>query len=107
MTGSDGKSKKMQILTTKKVEVKEFFNKFFIPTVQKLPMHVKIMILQWAVFKENPKLPLQEDSEQFIIIRTREDFQEDLEVLLREETVSTHRGHGKTSIVGGGITVHE
>ena len=98
VTGSEGNSKKMLTLTTKKIEIKEFFKNFFIPTVEKLPMHVKIMILQWAVFKQNPRLPMQSDSDHFMIIRTREDFQEDLKVLLREQTVSSHHGQGKISM---------
>ena len=60
------------------VDVTTFFNEFFISDVQKLPMHVKIMILQLAVFKHTTKFPLNDNSKDFIIIRTREDFQEDL-----------------------------
>ena len=54
------------------------------------------MILQWNGFKSNPK---NVNSSTGMIMRTCEDFQEDLQVTLLEETVSTHRGQGKISMI--------
>ena len=51
------------------------------------------MFSQWTVFKLYPGF-ISKDYKG-IAIWVREDFQEDLEVLLLEETVGTHRGQSK------------
>ena len=53
------------------------------------------MVQQWNVFK--CEIEPQNDKN-YIKIRTREDFQQDIQVLIREETVASHRGQGKISM---------
>ena len=84
------KNKKVQILLTQKVGLEDFIKELKI-SVTKIVNHVRTMILQWNVFKSNPK---NTDNSSGIIIRTCEDFQEDLKATLLEETVSAHRGQG-------------
>ena len=89
-----GKNKKVQMFLTHKVELREFMKELTL-SVKKLPTHVRTMILQWNVFKSTP---MHTVSSSGMIIRTREDFQEDMQVTLLEETVSTHRGQGKITM---------
>ena len=92
----DSKDKKIQILKTQQEQISKFYGNFLIPAMSKLPLHTRTMVIQWNVFKSLPA-STNLDTHQFRI-RTREDFQEDLSVLLREETVSTHRGQGKITM---------
>lgn len=90
---ADGKKKK--ILVTETVKLREFLDllKSF---MTEFALHIKTMFAQWEVCKQ----PLEKNTEEEggLVVRVREDFQEDMQVLLREETVSTHRGTGKITV---------
>ena len=79
-------------MVSRKVKLPDFFNIYFKKALIKFPIHVRVMIQQWHVFKIITK-PLSKNNH--IFLRTREDFQQDVQVTLREETVSSHRGQGK------------
>ena len=87
--------KKIQKLISRKVPLSEFLDVYFKNALLKFAIHVRVMIQQWFVFKITPISPLENDK---IYLRTREDFQQDVQVLLREETVASHRGQGKISM---------
>ena len=54
--------------------------------------HLRKSWIQWQITKK--PLAVVGDGENDVVIRTREDYQEDIKFLCTSETVSTHRGHG-------------
>lgn len=89
--------KQITKLVSRKVPLDTFFDDFYYEALSKFPMHVRVMIQQWDVFKSH--VPCSYDDPEYIKLRTREDFQQDLKVTIREETVGSHRGQGKISMV--------
>ena len=73
----------------------QFLGEYFVNSLKKLAFHCRTMVQQWNVFK--CELEPQNDKN-YNKIRTREDFQQDIQVLIREETVASHRGQGKISM---------
>ena len=91
-----GLDKKIKKLISQKILLNEFLDVWFTKSLTGFATHQRAMLQQWNVFKTPLHLPEDPNT---IYIRTREDFQQDIQVLLREETVGSHRGQGKVSMV--------
>ena len=86
--------KKKQILKQDKINIIDFMtmlNKFLIEIP--FPEHLRKAWNQWNITK-SPLILTEGCSDTDVIVRTREDYQEDVKFLCTSETVSTHRGHG-------------
>ena len=59
---------------------------------EKFPEHLRKSWNQWHITKKALIVPSEVVSD--VVIRTREDYQEDLKFLCTSETVATHRGIG-------------